>query len=405
MKMKKEIEEKLLKAPFHYAEDNWNDFVKKDKTSLSAPVIHVAGSNGKSSVIAFLEGILIEAGYKVGAFSDVHSSCPFQGIRLNGENIKEEDFCGIFERKSKLFSKFDLSFQEMMTSVAFDYFEKKKPDIVLLESSLGGDFDPTNFPGLDTVLAILTSCGLVHTQYLGTTSSEIALNDAGILKNETPLLVGSADENSKTALLDFVKRMGSKFYQPDSYHFAHLLDGKYHFDYGGYSDLVLNSRAVSLLADASLALEAIALIKSSFPVKEKAIREGLLRFDLAARFEAYGNLIFEGASNPEAIRTLIPSLNALSFGKPIHVLYASRLGSNIAMNLPILGNAVASINLTTCPDENARAKEDYFLYEEDYPFVEDALAGAKALQAKYPEDCVAFVGDLDFALWARSRLL
>lgn len=402
--MRNDVLERLQSAPFHYGDDNWSAFVKKVKTHLDAPVIHVSGSNGKSSVIAFMENVLIEAGFNVGAFSDAHFFSPCSAIRVNGKCIEEEEFCGLFDRKNKFFSKFDLSFFEMMTAIAFDYFNDKKLDIVLLESSLGGDFDPTNLPDLDAKLAIVTSSGLTHTEYLGTTSSEIALNDAGILKDEVPLLVGSVDENSKSALLDLAKRMNSKFFQPDSYHFAHLVGDCYRFDYGPYSDLAIPSRAVSLLPDAAIAIEALLLLKEDYPFTEDAIRKGLLKFDLSCRMEALGNLIFDGASNPEAMKALIPSLNALSKGKPIHVLFASKIGSNIAVNLPTLGNSVASINLTTFPNKDARVKEDYFLYEEDYPFIEDAEVGAKALLEKYPDDCIAFVGDLDFALWAKGKL-
>ncbi len=402
--MDDKIQKALSAFPFQYGESNWPKYVKKEKVFLPFPVIHVSGSSGKSSVCRFLEGIYHEAGYKVASFSDYHPLPGKYGIHFDGDSIKEEDFCRIFREKEKLLAKFSLSWNEILCAIAFTYFEKKKPDIVILEAGVGGQFAPTNWEDLNTVLAIVTSSGLDHTDVLGTTSSEIALDCAGVLKPSCPLLIGSMDENSKSALLDFSKGLGSKMHEADAYHFAHLENGFFRFDYTPYKDLVVPSKASFLLPDACLALEGVRLLQESFPVTEESIRKGLMDFFLEGRGENVDGFLLCGASNDESIRALSSSLRALSGGKPVHVLYASKIGQNIALMLPALANAVASINLTSCPLEEFRGQEDYFLYEEDYPYIEDALLGAKGLKERFPDDCVAFVGDLDFVLWVRSQL-
>ena len=402
--MDEEIQNALSAFPFQYGDSEWPKFVKKEKISLPFPVIHVSGSSGKSSVCRFLEGIDQEAGYKVAVFSDYRLLPGQYGIRYDAHSIEEGDFCRIFESKKKLFAKFSLAWNEILCAVALSYFAEKKPDLVILEAGIGGQFDPTNLEDLNTVLAIVTSGGLDHTDVLGTTSSEIALDCAGILKPGCPLLIGSMDENSKSALLDFAKSLGSKLQEADAYHFAHLENGFFHFDYTPYKDLVLPSKASFFLPDACLALEGVRLIQESFPVEEEDIRKGVLDFHLDGRGESLDGFLLCGASNDESTRALASSLPALSGGKPVHVLYASKIGQNIALMLPVLANASSSINLTGCPLPDFRAKEDYFLYEEDYPYIEDPLLGGKGLKERFPDDCIAFAGDLDFVLWVRSQL-
>ena len=402
--MDKDIEKIFDEAPFRFDNASWLSYCDKVGLSLSFPAIHVSGSNGKSSVCALLEAIYISAGYKVGALFDFNNVGPYKAIRMNGSPIKESDFCAIFEQNKKLFAKYSLSSYEMGVAIAYLYFSSSKPDLVIIESAFGGAYDATNIDELNDVLCIVTSSGLAHTSLLGTTTSEIALNHALILKDECPLLVGKLDENSASALSDFAKKHGSKYQMVDDYHLAHLVDQNYHFDFGEYKDLAISTPSLAYLGDASIALQALSILSSSFPVKEENIRAGLLAFDLPCRSESDEDLLFDVASNPEAIKTFLLGLNALSKGKPVHVLFAASRFSNIASMLPLLGNVVASINLTTYPSPHARTEEDYFLYVSDYPFIEDPLLGVKGLREKFPEEKILLIGDNEFVMFMRNKL-
>ncbi len=403
--MDKDIERFFAEAPFRFDNSDWLSFCGKAKIKVSFPLIHIAGSNGKSSVCRILESIYLAAGYKVAALYDLNLLSLGEGIRWNGKSIEISDFCRLFKENQKLFAKFSLSDYEMRVAIAYRYFEEVKPDIVIVESAFGGAYDATNIDELNTVLCVVTSSGLTHTNLLGTTTSEIALNHAGILKEECPLLIGKLDENSTDALRDFAKKFGSKLSVVDDFHRAHLVGSNYHFDFAPFSDLALSTCALTYINDAAIALDGVRLLEPSFPVEEKAIREGLLDFSLPVRSEAIGNIILDCANNPEAIKAFLQGASALCKGKPLHVLFASKRNTNIASMLAILGNVSASINLTTFPSPYARNEEDYFLYISDYPYVDDPLLGLKGLKEKFPGDAILLIGDGEFAMKMREELL
>ncbi len=402
--MDQEIEQVFSDAPFRFDNEDWISFCDKTKLKLTSPAIHVAGSNGKSSVCHILENIYMAAGYKVGAIYDLNLLSLGQGIRLNGTPIEINEFCRLFKENKKLFAKFSLSKYEMQIAIAYQYFEETKPDILIVESAFGGAYDATNIDVLNTALCIVTSSGLAHTNLLGTTTSEIALNHAGILKRECPLLIGKLDENSTSALTDFAKRNNSKISIVDDYHSAHLVGPAYHFDFLPYRDLAISTCALTYLADAALALDAIRLLNGSFPVKEEDIRKALLNFYLPCRSETLDGVIFDCANNPEAIKAFLQGAGALTKGKPLHILFASKRDSNIASMLAILGDTMASINLTTFDSPYARNEEDYFLYVSDYPYVENPLLGLKGLKEKYPDDAILLIGESEFVMKMRGEL-
>ena len=402
--MDQEIEQVFQDAPFRFDNEDWLSFCEKAKVKVSSPLIHVSGSNGKSSVCHILENIYLAAGYKVGAIYDLNLLPVGEGIHWNGAPMEINEFCRLFKEFKKLFAKFSLSKYEMQIAIAYLYFEEVKPDVVVVESAFGGAYDATNIDTLNTVLCVVTSSGLTHTNFLGTTTSEIALNHAGILKRECPLLIGKLDENSTSALTDFAKRNDSKITIVDDFHLAHLVGFDYHFDFLPYRDLSISTCALTYLTDAALALDSIRVLHSLFPVKEEAIRKGLLAFSLPCRSEIVNGVILDCANNPEAIKTFLQGAGALTKGKPLHILFASKRDSNIASMLAILGNTTASINLTTFASPFARNEEDYFLYVSDYPYVGDPVLGLKGLKEKYPDDAFLLIGDSDFVMQMRGDL-
>lgn len=401
--MDQEIAQAFAKAPYRFDNEGWLCFCEKARLKVSSPAIHVSGSNGKSSVCHILENIYLAAGYKVGAIYDLNLLPLEKGIHLDGDAIGTNEFCELFKENKKLFAKFSLSRYEMQIAIAYQYFEKTKPDILIIESAFGGAYDATNIDSLNTVLCLVTSSGLTHTNLLGTTTSEIALNHAGILKRECPLLLGKLDENSTSALMEFAKKNDAKFSVVDDYHAAHLVGSAYHFDFLPYQDLTISTCALTYLADASMALDAIRLLNGSFPVKEDAVRKGLLAFSLPCRSEVSDGVIFDCANNPEAIKAFLQGAGALTKGKPLHILFASKRETNVTSMLALLGNVTSSINLTTFDSPYARREEDYFLYVSDYPYVEDPLSGLRCLKGKYPDDAILLIGDNEFVMKMRGE--
>ena len=151
------------------------------------PVIHVAGTNGKGSVIAIMRAVLEAAGYRAHVYTSPHLVRFSERIRLVGSLIDESLLLGLLEHVEEANDGKPITFFEVTTAVAFMAFERIPADVVLLETGLGGRFDATNV--IDAPLAtVLTSISMDHMQYLGNTISEIAGEKAAIIKPGRPCI-------------------------------------------------------------------------------------------------------------------------------------------------------------------------------------------------------------------------
>jgi dihydrofolate synthase/folylpolyglutamate synthase len=150
--------------------------------------IHVAGTNGKGSVSHMLAAILQTAGYKTGLFTSPHLKDFRERIRIDGEMIPETEIVQFVEKHKDTFTELKPSFFEMTSALAFDYFNRKKVDIAVIEVGMGGRLDSTNV--ITPILSVITNIGFDHTQFLGDTLEKIAKEKAGIIKNEIPVVIG-----------------------------------------------------------------------------------------------------------------------------------------------------------------------------------------------------------------------
>jgi dihydrofolate synthase/folylpolyglutamate synthase len=150
--------------------------------------IHIAGTNGKGSTSSMFASILQEAGYKVGLYTSPHLKDFRERIKINGQEIPEKFVCDFILRHQSFFEDHNLSFFEMTVGLAFDYFEKQKVDIAIVETGMGGRLDSTNI--ITPLVSVITNIGLDHTQFLGNTISEIASEKAGIIKFNIPVVIG-----------------------------------------------------------------------------------------------------------------------------------------------------------------------------------------------------------------------
>lgn len=173
--------------------------------------IHVAGTNGKGSSSHMLASVLQEAGYKVGLYTSPHLKDFRERIKINGEMIPKRTVSSFVSKNQEFFMKHQLSFFEMTVGLAFDYFSKQKVDVAIIEVGLGGRLDSTNI--ITPVLSIITNIGLDHTQFLGTTITEIATEKAGIIKDGVPVIIG--EYNKETALVfdEIAKQKNANLYR------------------------------------------------------------------------------------------------------------------------------------------------------------------------------------------------
>ncbi len=150
--------------------------------------IHIAGTNGKGSVSHIIASILQEAGYKIGLYTSPHLKDFKERIKINGKMIPEDKVIDFVVTNKDTFTTIKSSFFEMTVGMAFDYFANEDVDFAVIETGLGGRLDSTNV--CKPVISIITNIGIDHTSLLGNTLEKIAIEKAGIIKPNTPVVIG-----------------------------------------------------------------------------------------------------------------------------------------------------------------------------------------------------------------------
>lgn len=161
--------------------------------------IHIAGTNGKGSVSHMLASIFQQSGYKTGLYTSPHVREFGERIRLNGKMIDEDFVIAFTEKTKKLCQEIEPSFFELTVAMAFDFFAKEKVDIAIIETGLGGRLDSTNI--ISPILSVITNIGYDHINILGDTLPEIAFEKAGIIKPNTPVVIGFTNIETKPVFL------------------------------------------------------------------------------------------------------------------------------------------------------------------------------------------------------------
>ena len=220
--------------------------------------IHVAGTNGKGSTSSMIASILQEAGYKVGLYTSPHLKDFRERIRINGEMISEDFVVDFVAQNKSFFEANQLSFFEMTVGLAFDCFAKEQVDVAVIEVGMGGRLDSTNV--ITPLVSVITNIGFDHTQFLGDTLPKIAVEKAGIIKSNIPVVIGEYSEETKLVFTAKAKLENAPIYfaqdNPEVTFECALL--------GDYQ--VYNKKTV---------LQAIKLLQSQFKIEENHIKLGL----------------------------------------------------------------------------------------------------------------------------------
>ncbi|HEY6502361.1 MAG TPA: folylpolyglutamate synthase/dihydrofolate synthase family protein [Chitinophagaceae bacterium] len=162
------------------------EFIGNPHTKFKS--VHIAGTNGKGSVSHMLAAIFQTAGYKTGLYTSPHLKDFRERIKVNGEMISEGFVIDFTEKMKPLIVEIEPSFFEITVAMAFDYFERQKVDIAIIETGLGGRLDSTNI--ITPELSVITNIGMDHMNLLGDTLEKIAREKAGIIKKGIPVVVG-----------------------------------------------------------------------------------------------------------------------------------------------------------------------------------------------------------------------
>lgn len=270
--------------------------------------IHVGGTNGKGSTSHMIASVLQEAGYKVGLYTSPHLKSFTERIRINGNEIPQEKVLDFINEHKAFFEENQLSFFEMTVGMAFDYFAKEKVDIAVIEVGLGGRLDSTNI--ISPELSIITNIGLDHVQILGGTLEKIAVEKAGIIKPNTPVVIGEKQVETAQVFIEKSKQVNAEIYfaseEIQEYYATDLL--------GAYQNK--NVKTVVL---------ALNKLKD-FDVKEKHLKNGLLHVrkntGLRGRWDVLQEkpkVICDTAHNKEGLTYVMEQLKKESYNR-LHIV-------------------------------------------------------------------------------------
>ena len=179
-------------------------------------IIHIAGTNGKGSVSNMLAAVLQQAGYQVGLYTSPHLADFRERIRVNGEMISKQKVANFVNKYRKSMEEAQLSFFEMTTALAFDYFAQCEVEVAVIETGLGGRLDATNI--VIPAVSVITNIGLEHTEYLGDSLPKIAREKGGIIKKSIPVIVGEKNSAYNLVLEEIAEdRHSAVIYAPEAF--------------------------------------------------------------------------------------------------------------------------------------------------------------------------------------------
>ena len=273
------------------------------------PIIHVTGTNGKGSTIAFMRELFVSHGKKVGTFTSPHIVSIHDRICINGQPISDADFIRLAnqvkEMEQRLLETHDqLSFFELLTVIALLYFKEQEVDLVLLEVGIGGLLDTTNV--VTGEIAVITSIGLDHQETLGNSLEEIAEQKAGIFKPERAAVIANLTPEAQLVCQKIAEDLDVTLYQADQ-DFS-FKSGDFSSSLADLSRLKLGLEGAYQEGNAALALQAFLLFMTERgeKVNEEVIRCALKTTSWAGRLEAVTEHIYlDGAHNLPALERLV----------------------------------------------------------------------------------------------------
>jgi dihydrofolate synthase/folylpolyglutamate synthase len=312
--------------------DEYKKFLTKVKNPHRklSPSILVAGTNGKGSVAALLSSILSSSGYRIGLYTSPHLFSYRERIRIDGTPISKQDFSECIKSLTVVleepYEKERRTFFEVLTTVAFVHFARRKTDLNILEVGLGGRKDSTNV--VDPVLSVLTSIGFDHTRSLGTTLSAIAREKCGIIRENGIVVTSRQHRNAMRTIEEIADEQNATLYKTEE------MDGfkiqtvdreglSFFYGKGEYFVPLPGRFQTTNLKTTLLAVDL--LPKEGFRVTDAALKRGLRSFSWRGRFDKISEdplIILDGAHNPPAMREVMKAVGELYPQKKIITIFS-----------------------------------------------------------------------------------
>ena len=374
------------------------------------PTVHIVGTNGKGSTTSYLQNILTKSGYQVGTFTSPYITRFNERISINGTEIPDKDLVSLVAKAQVILNdleehtNFDRPTEfELVTLLMFLYFDLKQVDIAIVEAGIGGRLDSTNV--LLPELVICTSIGFDHTETLGNSLLDIANHKAGVMRENTPILLGRVSTevehffNQKSHNLQAPLAVIDKEIQllPKDNQAIQIS-----YDHWESPNLKLPMLGQHQENNAGLAVTAAHLLAQTFSkITDKSIQEGIEETHWPGRSEWIGNNIYlDGAHNPQGIASLKQVLKDNFANRRVHILFAGLRRKPLADLLEELKDY--DITVTSFDFFEALPLDDYpkdFKRAADY---RDWLAQAESANS---DDLFVVTGSLYFISAVRNYLI
>ena len=425
MRFEETAEEYLSRIPMWAKKKNSLEVIRTFLKEMGEPdetmrIIHVAGTNGKGSVCAFLQSVFLSAGYKVGTFTSPHLIDIRERFCVNGEMASESAFTDSYRTVRSLSERMieqgycHPSYFEFLFYMAMDLFQKSGVDLVILEVGLGGRLDTTNVIR-HPLVSVITSVSLDHTEYLGDTIEKIASEKAGIIKKNIPVVFDSNDQIVSDVIRKRAVEQDAPYFETDRhcYQITGSENNGFQTDMKGVKgdvyQVIIPSPARYQVMNALLALRAVEVSNLLGDMRlekpREQIRTGFLKMRWPARMEEVQPDVFlDGAHNPGGMEEFVKTGSELCADrkKRANLLFSAVSDKNyhemiglIAASLPLDKVAVTHI------DSHRGMKTETALHEFEeviqceitgYQNTEDALL---SMLNKQDEDHLLFcVGSL-----------
>ena len=270
-------------------------------------LIHIGGTNGKGSTCAYLSSIIQESGYRVGTFTSPHFFDYRERIKVNNNKI-EKDFISQFIINNRdIIEKLELTFFELSFGMSLSYYIEKNVDYAIIEVGLGGRLDATNI--INPILSVITNISYDHTEILGDTLEKIAFEKAGIIKQNTKVIIGERDKDTENVFIDIANKNFSEII------FASDYNSKFE-----------NSEIEYLNKNIKTVVQVCRNLNDE-KINDNSIEKGILHVDINTDFYGrwtvlnnYPKIIFDSAHNESGFIHLTKQLSSLKYDKLFFIL-------------------------------------------------------------------------------------
>jgi dihydrofolate synthase/folylpolyglutamate synthase len=365
---------------------------------------HVAGTNGKGSVVAFLAAVLERAGHRVGIYTSPHLVDLTERIRVGAREVERSEIVALAEevRDRVLVRGIDLTFFEVLTAMGLLHFARAEVDYAILEVGLGGRLDATNV--IDPIAAVITSIGIDHTAFLGASLREIAVEKAGIVKPGRPVVVGALAEPAASVIEEIAGARGAPIFRAGCEYSWHPC-GRDRLRFSGLDweldDVEVGLSGLHQLANAATSIATLATVAAQVAFDETTLRAGLRDARWPGRYETVHEsprMILDGAHNLDAMKALVAELARDVAHRPLRVLFAAMGDKDWPAMIGVLGPCCASAVVTeVIPERSApldRLREEFARFCPTTVERDPALAFDRLRAETSPGDVVIVTGSL-----------